>query len=100
MGRERLKSQEKPTSQLLLQERDTRRYPNLRSPSHLLEDFGLEVRRQLGVDGQHGQGRRVLQLFQVLHNLVRGHLRHRRNHGTLETHILKHGFHPSTPVVA
>lgn len=24
--------------------------------SHLLEDLGLEVRGQLGVDGQHGQG--------------------------------------------
>lgn len=38
--------------------------------SHLLEDFGLEVRRQLGIDGQHGQGRCVLQFLQVLHNLV------------------------------
>ena len=38
--------------------------------SHLLEDLGLEVRGQLGVDGQHGQGGCVLQFFQMLHNLI------------------------------
>lgn len=37
---------------------------------HLLEDFGLEVGRQLGVDGQHGQGGCILQFFQMFHNLV------------------------------
>lgn len=46
--------------------------------AHLLEDFGLKVRRQLRVDGQHCQGRRVLQLLQVLYDLVRRHLQHRK----------------------
>lgn len=43
--------------------------------SYLLEDFGLEVRGQLGVNGQHSQGRCILQLLQMLHNLVGGDLR-------------------------
>lgn len=45
---------------------------------NLLEDLGLEVRRQLGVDGQHGQSRSVLQVLQPLHNLIRRHLQPRR----------------------
>lgn len=41
---------------------------------HLLEDLGLQVGGQLGVDGQDCQRRCVLQLLQSLHDLIRRHL--------------------------
>lgn len=42
--------------------------------TNLLEDLGLEVRRQLGVDGQHGQSRSIFQVLQPLHDLIGRHL--------------------------
>lgn len=42
--------------------------------TNLLENLGLEVRGQLGVDGQHGQSRSVLQVLQPLHDLIRCYL--------------------------
>lgn len=40
------------------------------SDTNLLEDLGLEVRRELRIDWQHGESGSIFQLLQPLHDLI------------------------------
>lgn len=47
-----------------------KKYNIVSSDRNLLENLGLEIRRQLGVDGQNSQSGGIVQVLQPLHNLI------------------------------